>query len=239
MGRILRTVALSPVEPAWLSFRAPFGMQTTIDMTLYDATGKALNYDVAGQLQLIRRTDGRTQSYAAPAVDIANGKARVTFLTGDLSDRNGYRLRLFGTINGQAELLALGEVNITQTMGPVAMPDDVIDNVPVVFTTDTPAQMDVTLWEDAGKTVPYDLSIVTVSAAVFPSQYIMGPLATFTQAQTGPNSLRLSLSAAAVNALPNTCWWSLRVSTSGQVKTIAEGTVTVVPAPVTTLGGEP
>lgn len=239
MGRILRTVALNPVEPALLSFRAPYGMQTTLDMTLHDPAGNTLNYDVAGQLQLIRRSDGRTQSYAAPATDIVNGKARVVFPAGELNDRNGYRLRLFGTVNGLAELLALGEVRITATMGPQAMPDDVIDEIPLVFTASTPVQLDVTLWQDTGKTVPYDLSVVTVGASVYPASADAVPLLDFAQQPTGPNSLRLSLTAAQVDTLPAACWWSLRVSSSGQVKTLAEGPVTVLPAPVTTTGGSP
>jgi hypothetical protein len=34
-----------------------------------------------------------------------------------------------------------------------------------------------------------------------------------------------------VNALPASCWWSLAVSSSGGMTTLAEGAVTVVAAP--------
>jgi hypothetical protein len=231
MGRIVRSIALNPVEPSLLSFRVPYGMQTTLDITMSDASGNVLTFDVAGQLQIIGRSDGRTTSYAAPATDIVNGKSRVTFPAGAFSDRNGYRLRLFGTIKGEAELLATGEVRVTATMGPEAMPSDIIDTIPLVFTLGQDALLDVTLWLDEGKGAPYDLSIVTVNASVYPERYSMLGIIAFTQAQTGPNSLRLSLTAAEVNALPTSCWWSLRVSSAGQLKTLAEGPVSVVSAP--------
>ena len=231
MGRILRNITMSPVEPAQLSFQAPRGMQTILDMTLNDTAGNPLKVDVAGQLQLIRRTDGRTQSYATPATDIVNGKLRATFPEGELNDKNGYRLRLFGTVNGLAELIAIGEVRITQTMGPMAMPDDVIDEIPLTFTYATPVQLDVALWQDAYKTTPYDLTAVTVTSAVYPASANPVPLVAFTQQSTGPNTLRLSLTAAEVDALPPACWWSLRVSSAGQVKTLAEGPVSVASAP--------
>lgn len=234
MGRIVRNVALNPVEPAQLSFRAPYAMQTVLDITFTDYLGQTLNYDIAAQLQLISRTNGRTASYATPATDIVNGKARAVFPAGELNDRNGYHLRLFGTLNGSAELLAMGEVRLTATTGPMAMPDDIIDEIPLTFTIDTPVQIDITLWQDEAKATPYDLSVVTVIAAVYPSKIDNSVLANFGQQVTGINALRLSLPAPTVNTLPASCWWSLRVSSSGQVKTLAEGTVVVVSAPAVT-----
>lgn len=238
MGRIVRSIAMNPVEPAQLSFRAPFGMQTTLEINVADFAGNQITYDIAGQMQLIGRTDARTYTYAAPASDIANGKIRVIFPANDLTDRNGYVLRLFGTVSGQAELIAVGRVMLTATQGPIAMPDDIIDSIPLVFTRGQDAVLDVALWMDQGKTTPYDLSIVTVIAATYPTSASATPLHPFTQTPTGPNTVRLTLAAALVDTLPAVSWWSLRVSSAGQVKTLAEGTVTTVePPPLITIHG--
>lgn len=231
MGRIVKSIALNPVEPAPLSFRAPLSMQTILDLSIFDATGKPINEDLAGQLQLISRTTGRTVSFAAPASDIANGKVRVVFDQGALQDRNGYRLRFFGTIKGIAELIATGIVYLTATQGPTTMLDDVIDQIPLIFTRGQDAVIDIGLWIDQGKETPYDLTTVTVTSAVYPDRDNAVPLYPFTQQITGPNTLRLTLAAALVDTLPDACWWNLRVSSSGQVKTLAEGPVSVVVPP--------
>lgn len=228
MGRIVKSINLNPVEPAKLSFRAPMGMHTILDINMADMRGTPLNQDVAGQLQLIARSNGRTLSYAAPATDIVNGKSRVVFPTGDLLDVNGYYLRLFGTVNGNAELMATGEVLLTSTIGPVAMPEDVIDEIPLIFTRGEDAILDIALWQDQAKETPYDLSTVTVTSNVYPSNTDAVPLYPFAQQVTGLNTIRLTLTAAQVDTLPAECWWNLRVSSSGQVKTLAEGTVTVL-----------
>jgi hypothetical protein len=81
------------------------------------------------------------------------------------------------------------------------------------------------------KETPYDLSVVTVTSAVYPSYTDSTPIVVFAQQVTGLNTIRLTLTAAEVDTLPAECWWNLRVSSAGQVKTLAEGTVTVVMAP--------
>ena len=47
-----------------------------------------------------------------PAIDIVNGRAGVVIPAGALTDPNGYRLNLFGTVDGQPMLLATGRVNL-------------------------------------------------------------------------------------------------------------------------------
>jgi hypothetical protein len=231
MGRIAKTITLNPVEPAPLSFRAPSGMQTTLDVTMLQLDGSPFREDVAGQLELISRSTGRSQSYVAPASDIVNGKLRCTFLSGDLTDEQGYTLRLFGSVNGFAELIALGHVYTVATAGVQATPEDTIDNIPLVFTAGQDVQVDIALWMDAGKTTPYDLSVTTVTATLYASYGDPQALMDFTQTPIDSNEIRLTLTAAQVATLPTPCWWSLRVTTSGQVKTLAEGTVTILPEP--------
>ena len=231
MGRIVRTIALNPVEPAQFSFRAPHGMQTVIDINLLDGSGNPYKQDVVAQLQLIGRSSARTLYYTVPATDIVNGMARAVIPTGDLSDRNGYNLRLFGTVDGNAELIGIGVVAITQSTGPIAMPTDVIDTIPLNLDRGMPVSINLKLWQDVGKATPFDLATATISSTIYGDSSEAVVIVPFTVTTVGPGEVELTLTTEQADALPDSCWWNLRASSATGVITLAEGPVTITGVP--------
>jgi hypothetical protein len=226
--RIQRVVSMNPVEPEPMSLRAPANMRLLIDLQYLDLAGRPLTDDLAAQLQLTSRTNDTTVSYPAPAIDIVNGKARVTIGQDDLTDMNGYRLRLMGTYRGEPALFAIGVLRLTDAAGIDATPEDVIDDVPIDLAYNFDASINIRLWQDAGKGTPFDLTTATISSSVYASSSDSTVLATFTATPTTlPGEVILSLTAAIVNTLPPGCWWSLMASTAGGVTTLAQGTVTI------------
>jgi hypothetical protein len=227
--RISRIVSMNPVEPQPLSARVPSGMQIKIDFQYLDFTGKALTDDVAAQLQLVSRSENRLMTYAVPATDIVNGKARATIPQGDLIDMNGYQLKLVGTYKQEPTLFAVGNLSLTQAAGFDAMPEDVIDNVPISMTYNFDAAIYIRLWQDANKGTPYDLTSTTITAFVYPTSVLASVLAAFTVTPTVvPGEVILSLPVAVVNTLPSGCWWNLKASTAAGTTTLAEGIVTIM-----------
>ena len=103
---------------------------------------------------------------------------------------------------------------------------DVIDTVPLLLTRGQAADLTVNLWQDAGKTTEYGIGSSTVSAAVYATQGGL-VLVPFTVTVVDNNTVNLSLASMEVDALPDSCWWSLAVSSGGGVTTLAEGPVTV------------
>lgn len=226
--RVQRTIALNPIEPAPMSLRAPANVQLIIDFQYLTADGKSISVDVAAQLQVTSRTKNTTDVYPVPATDVVNGKARVAIGKDTLTDMNGYRLRLVGTVNGEAQLIALGTLRITEAAGIEPTPEDIIDDVPITISYNFDASINIRLWQDAGKTTPFNLSSATISAAVYPDSKSNAPLAAFTVTQTAlPGEVILSLPYTVVNTLPSLCWWSLRASTAAGVTTLAQGSVTI------------
>lgn len=227
MGTIKRTIYLNPIEPGNFSVRLPAGMQSDIEVTFYDASGATLTVDLMAQLQLTGRSTNRTISYAMPATDIANGKARVTIPEGALEDMNGYRLRVFGTVNGEAAMLALGVLRMIEAAGVQAYPDDIIDTVALTFTRGQPVDLSIALWGDETKSAPFPISEANLSAALYASQTATAPIMTFTLTVVTANSVTLSLLIAQVDSLPDSCWWKLVSTTGGNFTTLAEGPVTI------------
>ena len=84
-----KLIVVNNVEPSPLSFRAPMGMDTRLNVTYVDRNGAAMPGDIAGQLQLTARSSGRTTTYFMPATDIANGRARALIPGDALTDING------------------------------------------------------------------------------------------------------------------------------------------------------
>lgn len=219
---------MNPVEPQPLSVRAPSDMQLTIDFQYLDLLGKPLTDDVAAQLQLTSRSEGRTMTYAAPATDIVNGKASAYIPQGDLDDMNGYRMRLMGTYRREPMLFAMGLLSIVQGAGFSAYPEDIIDNVPITMTYNFDASITVRLWKDAGKGAPYDLTNTLISASVYSDQTASLGLAAFTVTPTViPGEVILSLPFATVNTLPSGCWWNLKASSGGGLTTLCQGSVSI------------
>ena len=233
-----RLLVINSVEPSSLSFRAPFGVDTRLNVQYVNHGGVAVTSDLAAQLQLTGRSNARTISYFMPAVDIANGRARATIPADDLVDPNGYRLRIVGTVNREAALLATGTVMPIASAGLEAVPDDIIDSVDLTFDYDAPVDIDITLWADAGKGSPYDMTQTTITAAVHAAKG-SAALTPFTVTPLSANQVKLSLTVEQVNALPANCWWSLVASTSAGATTLCEGDVAIAgaiepPLPVTT-----
>jgi len=222
MSTVQRTVYLNQVEPAPLSVRAPAQMETWLDITFRDPRGQLMTTDLAAQLHLTGRSGTRTQTYAVPAVDMVNGKARAVIPGGDLTDMNGYRLRLLGTWNKQPALLAMGTLQLIPAAGVDAQPDDVIDQIALSFARNVADYVDVKLWHDAAGTNPFDVTTLTVTAPItgtVPDNFHVATIAF--------NEVRLSLTAAQTNALPASSQWSLIVSSGGGQQTLAQGPLTI------------
>jgi len=233
-----KTCVLNSVEPSPLSFRAPMGLDTRLNVTFYGQDGQPYSSDLGAQLQLTGRSTARTSTYFMPATNIANGRARATIPGGDISDANGYRLRLLGTWNGEPALLALGTLATVAAAGLDVIPEDIIDTVDLTFDYDSPVDIDVTLWADAGKGSPYDMAQTTITATVYAGRG-GAALVPFGVTVLSDNQVKLSLAVAQVNALPAACWWSMVASTSAGATTLCEGNVAVSgviepPLPVTT-----
>ena len=223
---IHKTVVINTIEPAVLSFRAPMGIEMKLDVSFFSQNGAPYTQDLAAQLQLTSRSGNRTVYYSMPSTDVVNGKVRAIIPADTLSDPNGYRVRVTGTLAGEAMLLALGTAVPIAAAGPEAVPLDVIDHIDLSFERDEVAELDVRLWDDTGKTDPFDLASTTIAAAIYasPGGLLLMP---FTVTITGANTARLTLTIDQVNNLPDSCWWNLTASAFSGVTTLAEGNVTV------------
>ena len=238
MSTIERAVTIDRVEPSALSLRVVSGNETRLAVSYNNAIGEPYTADVVGQLELIGKTNsGPSLFYAVPATDIANGKATTLIPAGVLTDPNGYRLNLYGTVAGEQQLLAMGRVDITQAMGGEGVTTDLINRIDLTFERNEDVLIDVTLWADDGGDAPYDMTMTVISASIYlqPGGAAVMP---FTVTQIAENKVRLTLTADQVNQLPDSCWWSLIASTAEGATTLCEGKVTVsgevIPPLVTT-----
>jgi hypothetical protein len=227
-----KLVVVNPVEPSPLSFRAPLGVSTRLDVTYLTPAGNAISSDLAAQLQLTGRSSARTISYFMPATDIANGRARTNIPGGDLTDINGYRLVLVGTVNSEPAVLATGSVMPIASAGFEPIPADLIDTIDLVLTRGRVAQVGVKLWDDVGGSDPFDLADegTSVTSSIYAS-YGGEMLVPFTVTVVASNEVLLTLEIAQVDALPDLCWWSLVASNASGANTLCEGKVTVMDAP--------
>jgi hypothetical protein len=225
---IQKTVWISPIEPHPLSFRAPMGMETRLNVNFLGQNGVPYSSDLGAQLQLTGRSTARTTTYLMPATDIVNGRARAVIPAGDIDDNNGYRLRVVGTLNGQPALLAFGNVMPIAAAGLEAIPEDIIDTINLAFEYGEKVELDVAVWQDTGKGSPYDLTseLTTMTAAVYDAKGgIM--IMPFSVTVLDVNKVKLSLTVEQVNVLPASCWWSMVASTAAGATTLCEGTVTI------------
>jgi hypothetical protein len=228
MSTVRKIVYVNPIEPAPLSFRAGTNVDTALEVTYYQqgANNLAYNVDLAAQLRLTSRTGLTSKTYSMPAIDVANGKARAVIPAGDITDLNGYRLALYGTVSGEAGLLAQGVVWPSDIIAPMDAPIDVIDQIPLLLTRGQNADLQVNLWADASKSAEYSLGNSTVSAAIYAARNGV-QLVPFTVVVLDNNSVQMSLASTDVDALPDSCWWSLTIGGAGISTLLAEGPVTV------------
>src|SRR5262245_8398939 len=206
MSTIVRTLTISPVEPALLSMRAPDGLETWVDFRYLAQDGLPFPADIAGQLHLTGRSSKRTTSYLVPATDRVNGRARAVLPAGDLSDPNGYRLRLTGTVNSQLMLVAVGTVMPILMDGLVEPYIDEIDTVDLSFQRDEDVLLNVKVWTDDAKANPYDLTasgtVLSANIYNFKNGSVLMPFAVTVLAA---NEVQLSLPKGQVNILPDDC----------------------------------
>lgn len=238
MSTVARFVYVNPIEPGPLSMRVPSGLETRLDLTFYEQSNAPIDYDILAQLELTPRTNGGpSRIYPMPATDVLNGRARAILPAADMGDLNGYRLRLYGSIQGESILLATGIVDVTEAIGPTAgtTAPDVIDQIDLEFRRDVDVLLDVALWQDEDGEVPFDLATTAITASVF-SPVITIP---FVVTVVSANVVRLTMAAAEVNLLPDNCSWSLIATTAQGLTTLAQGAVsvtgTITPPLVTTV----
>lgn len=227
MSTIERAVTIDRIEPSALSLRVVSGNETRLELSYLSAIGDPFTSDVLGQLELIGKTNnGPSLFYAVPATDIGNGLARTIIPAGVLIDPNGYRLNLYGSIQGEQQLLAMGRVDVTKAIGGEGVAPDLINHIDLTFERNENVLIDVTLWADDGGEAPYDMTMTTISAAIYlqPGGPAVMP---FAIEQIAENKVRLTLTAEQVNQLPDSCWWSLIASTAEGATTLCEGKVTI------------
>jgi len=231
MSNIHRTLVLNPVEPAPVSMKFRSNLDTIIDVEYLRQNGAPYNTDFGAQLYLISRSTGQVQQYLLPATDVVNGKARAYVPAGDVGDANGYNVQIIGTVEGDPRLIARGSASVIETEALGIIPTDLIDSIDITLAYGDDASIDVTLWQDVGKTTPYNVMPPPVSANVWTR---MGGtvLTPFTVTQIAPNVVRLSLSEGQIDGLPGSCWWSLSVSGAGGLTTLAQGNVLVTGTPL-------
>jgi hypothetical protein len=228
MSTVRKTCYVNPIEPGPLSFRAGSRVETRLEVTFFQQNGNAYTTDLDAQLRLTSRSGMISRAYSMPAIDVANGKVRAVLPAGDITDVNGYRLAIYGTVAGEAGLLAQGTVWPDDTVEPLAAPIDVIDTVPITLSLAQPTDsaFTVRLWDDATKTDPYDIGSSVVAAAVLDSQG-GAKLVDMTVVPVASNAVVVSLTPAQVALLPASCWWTLTIGVSGGTTTLVEGPVTV------------
>jgi len=234
---VQRTIFVNAIEPQLCSMRVPAGMDCNVDLWFKRQDGSAYGIDVDAQLSLTTRSDGNTQFFSFAATDIVNGKARATIPASSLQDPNGARLRIAGTVDGEAVLLATGTLIPIDFAGVMEQPPDVIDSVPLSLSraTTTSTAFTVRLWDDASKTDPYDLGTATIAATVVTVDRT-ALLATFAVTAIDSNSVQISLTPAQVAALPDSCWWLLTIGSGGGSTTLCQGPVTVTGTQLLPLG---
>jgi len=227
---VKRDIFINPVEPEYIAFKFSSGIDTRLDLAFKNQEGYPWPEDVVAQLQMVGRTDGRTAYYPCPATDLVNGTARALIPAGLAYDANGWALRLTATISQEPRVIAYGVATAVAGAGEQAVAQDVIDTIDLTLTRTVDVTFTVKIWKDVDKTVPYDLSATTVAATVYDRQG-GSVLAPFTVASIDVNIITLTMPAATVDGLPDQCWWTLVVTTSSGLTTLAAGNVTVITPP--------
>jgi hypothetical protein len=112
-----RQIHLNPIEPAQLSLRLPFVIGGKVIFSFVNQDGSPVNVDLGSTIRLVARSSGVATVKEVPSSDISNGKAQCVFEPEELTDINGYHARLFGTVSGETQLLAMGVIQPVSTIG--------------------------------------------------------------------------------------------------------------------------
>jgi hypothetical protein len=242
MATINRTVYTGQPDPSPLSMRLPARQETRLAVTYRNQNGAVVNYDLGSNLELASRSGNASLFYGLIATDIINGKAQATIPAGDLSDPNGYNLMLRGQVAGQPAMLARGAV-VLQDIGLPGMAGlsgaggggsgpapAVIERIDMVLPRGVVTSLLTGIWGDEGRTIPLDLTAMTLVANISATAG-SAPLTAFSiTAGPAPHMVYLGLTIEQLDALPDSCWWTLVGASPGSVgaTTYCEGTVTVV-----------
>lgn len=242
MSTIRRMIVINPVEPSPLSFRAPMGVETWVDIDLKDQGGGPHTSGIGGQLMLTGRSTTQTSVFALVATDVTNGKTRAVLPVDTIQDPFGYQLRVFGTVDEQMQLLATGIVQPISAVTPEVLAPDIVDDIPLQMQYGIDTDLQVDLWADDSKTVPYDLSATVITATVWSDPTETLALAPFAVTIVDNNTVTMHLDKAAIATLPAACWWSLRAGFGLGITTLAHGDVAIVgtvtpPPPLITFTG--
>jgi len=230
-----RQIMLNQIEPAALSLRWPQGLDLPIDLTVREQDGTMVDLSLVNPvLELEPRSGGALQSYAG-ATDLAGlGTATFRVPGGDYKDSNGYRLSLYGAVDGVQQLIARGVGAVTPA--PAA---------PSVSTGGGPSQQrgtynlnivrfdswtwQFTLWGDEAKTIPSDLTGTTVTAqirATIGGSVIVNLGIEVKDAVNGV--VWMSITSGQSGALPSTAYWDMQIAyPDGEIRTPVGGRVIV------------
>jgi hypothetical protein len=242
MATVKRSVFIGQPEPSPLSLRVPERQETRLAVTYRDQVGQVMGVDLGARLELASRSAMTNLFYNMVATDIVNGKAQTTIPAGDLTDPNGYSLRLRGQLAGEPMLLAIGAVAL-QAQGLPGMgglSGDIgggggapgsgvgfIERIDLVLPRGTVPMLFTSVWGDEGATVPIDLTAMTLSASIF--SFAGGPSIGAFIIIPGPSehTVFLTLTIEQLNTLPDSSWWTLVGATGEGATTYCEGAVTI------------
>lgn len=230
-----RTITLNEIEPVALSLRWPQGLDLPIYLSVNDQGGTPVDLSlVSPVLELEPRSGGALQSYTGRTDITGLGTVTFTIPGSDYEDLNGYRLSVFGMVDGVAQLIARGLGSVTQ--GP-AVPAGVSSGIPtrqrgtynlniVRFDSWT---WQFTLWGDEAKSIPSDLSGATVTAQIrlTVGGAIIASLAV--EVRDAPRGVVwMSISSGQSGVLPPVAVWDMQISyPDGEIRTPVGGNVLV------------
>jgi hypothetical protein len=239
MATVNRQVFVGQPEPSPLSMRVPARQETRLAVNFRDQKGLAISMDLASNLELASRSGNVSLFYGLTTTDISSGKAQVTIPAGDLSDPNGYNLMLRGHFAGEPMMLARGAV-VLQDIGLAGMAGlpgtgeggsaaPVIERIDFILPRGTPANLLTSVWANEAATVPVDLTDLILTTNIFSTAG--GSVIDAFTITPGPSmhTVWLSLTVEQLDALPDSCWWTLvgAPPTGVGVTTFCEGAVTV------------
>jgi hypothetical protein len=239
MATVNRQVFVGQPEPSPLSLRVPARQETRLAVSFRDQKGSVVNTDLASNLELASRSGNASLFYGLTTTNIAQGKAQVTIPAGDLADPNGYNLMLRGHFAGEPMMLARGAV-VLQDIGLAGMAGlpgtgegggaaSTIERIDFVLPRGVAPMLFTSVWGDEGATVPVDLTGLLLTASI--TSVAGGAVIDAFTILPGPSvhTVFLTLTVEQLDALPDSCWWTLvgAPPTGVGVTTFCEGAVTV------------